>query len=159
MENNKPDWLKKAEQEIKEFKATKIGQMTQKEFIAFERNSKGGSANKETGHIYKLIESNGDKNIRNAHKLIKCEVCSRPVTTANYAKWHGNKCQHNKKMEVLNSLPKEFTRTEMRNKLKEFGYPESWLCMLKDSFFTIQTYKGTSGSNVDVSKFKKKEGL
>ena len=71
-DQNKPEWLLKAEQEQAKFRETKFGKMTQKEFEEFERNSKGGqtSGNKniESGHWDKVRKAEAEWTKNNPEK-------------------------------------------------------------------------------------------
>lgn len=63
MENqNKPDWLIKAQEEMAKFAETKIGKMTEKEFRFSEKQSNAGKiGGKIAGHIQ------GKKNVESGH--------------------------------------------------------------------------------------------
>jgi hypothetical protein len=65
MENNKPEWLLKAEEELAKFAKTKIGKMNQKEFDLYERQSNsgksGGAAAKKSGQLLAAAKNGGKK--------------------------------------------------------------------------------------------------
>ena len=66
--------------------------------LTFEDKSKGGKKsgmqNAESGHMKRISKLGTEASLR---KII-CEHCSKPASTFNYSRWHGDNCKHKKSL-------------------------------------------------------------
>jgi hypothetical protein len=114
-----------------------------------------GKKHVETGFI-KVLQKIGTKA---SLELRTCSICGESVNTGNHSKWHEGNCEYPNVIKLLNEMPNQFTKKQLKIKSIELFGNESLVKKLICGYMNLITkiYEGTNGSIIDVPIWKKKQ--
>lgn len=173
MKNNKPDWLKKVEQQAKEFNESKFAQMTDSQIDQSILATELAKIRKKNGYYQSEKHKKASKSgaistgINNLKKLgekeYTCSVCGKTTKTLGlYTKNHEDNCNHLVILNILKQLPSQFTRGVLKKTIEKMNLPKSFILRItyyELGKYCIKIHEGTPGSKTDVSVYKKKGDL
>jgi hypothetical protein len=153
MENNNQDWINDINKRLEDLRAAyKESQESGETFSRAQsyRGKNGGKTTKERrsggfflssvqrelssrrtsfgpGHDFTNEERAKGHDHENSfrNKKVECSVCGCSTTTANYARWHEEKCKFPMLLEIYDKLNDVFDRKDLENVTTKVGISKS----------------------------------